>query len=82
MKTVEVEVQLRRKNQLTLPEAIAERLHVRPGDRLIMEIDEKSPGELRVRPLLKSYAGILKGVYGTPEEAAEYLRQERASWGE
>jgi bifunctional DNA-binding transcriptional regulator/antitoxin component of YhaV-PrlF toxin-antitoxin module len=82
MKTVEVEVQLRRKNQLTLPEAIAERLHVQPGDRLIMEIDEENPRELRVRPLLKSYAGILKGMYGTPEEAAEYLRQERASWEE
>jgi bifunctional DNA-binding transcriptional regulator/antitoxin component of YhaV-PrlF toxin-antitoxin module len=82
MKTVEVEVQLRRKNQLTLPEAIAERLDVRPGDRLIMEIDEENPREIRVRPLLKSYAGILKGLYGTPEEAAEYLRQERASWEE
>ena len=80
MKSVEVEVQLRRKNQLTLPEAIAERLHVEPGDRLIMEIDDKNPRELRMRPLLKSYAGILAGVYGNTKEQLAYLDEERASW--
>lgn len=73
---------LRKKNQVTLPEAIVERLGVEPGDRLLMEVDEAAPGEVRVRRLLHSYAGILAGVYGIPAEAAEYLREERASWGE
>lgn len=81
MKTIEVEVKLRRKNQLTLPDEIAERLGVGPGDRLIVSLDEDQPTSVALRPLLRSYAGILKGVYGTPDEAAEYLRQERASWG-
>ena len=82
MKTIEVEVKLRRKNQLTLPDEIAERLGVGPGDRLIVSLDADHPTSVAMRPLLRSYAGILKGMYGTPEEAAEYLRQERASWGE
>ncbi|MGH2352835.1 MAG: AbrB/MazE/SpoVT family DNA-binding domain-containing protein [Chloroflexota bacterium] len=79
---IEAAVTLRKKNQVTIPEAIAERLGAKPGDQLMMEIDEATPGEARVRRLLRSYAGMLKGVYGTPEEAAEYLRRERASWGE
>jgi AbrB family looped-hinge helix DNA binding protein len=68
---IEVEVKLRRKNQLTLPEEIAERLGVGPGDRLVVSLDEDQPTIAVLRPLLRSYAGILKGVYGTPDEAAE-----------
>ncbi|MDQ3700328.1 MAG: AbrB/MazE/SpoVT family DNA-binding domain-containing protein, partial [Chloroflexota bacterium] len=60
---------------------IVDRLGVEPGDRLLMEVDESAPGEVRVRRLLHSYAGVLAGVYGTATEAAEYLREERASWG-
>lgn len=82
MKTLEVEVKLRPKNQLTLPEAIAERLGVEPGDRLVITIDEEKPNKMEVRPLRRSYLGILKGVYGSPEEIEAYLREERASWGE
>ncbi len=81
MKSIQAVVRLRAKNQLTLPEAIAAHLGVEPGDQLIIEMDEEVPGLVQVRPLLRSYAGILKGIYGTPEETAEYLRQERASWG-
>jgi AbrB family looped-hinge helix DNA binding protein len=82
VKTIEVEVKLRRKNQLTLPDEIAERLGVAPGDRLIVSLDADHPTSVALRPLLRSCAGVLKGVYGTPDEAAEYLRQERAGWGE
>lgn len=82
MAVIEVEVGLRQKNQLTLPEPIAQRLGVGPGDRLIFAIDEQDPRRVQVRPLLRSYAGILEGVYGTPEEVEAYLREERASWGE
>ncbi len=77
----EAEVRLRKKNQLTLPEPIAERLGVGPGDRLISEVDDET-GAVSVRPLLRSYAGILNGVYGTPEEVQGYIDAERASWDE
>ena len=80
MKSVEAVVTLRAKNQLTLPEAIAERLGVEPGDRLVVAIDDEHPTKVEVRPLLRSYAGVLKGVYGTEEERAAYLAEERASW--
>ena len=78
----QIEVNLRKKNQLTLPEPIAERLGVGPGDRLLFETDDEDPDRVHIRRLRRSYAGILAGVYGTPEEAAAYLRDERASWDE
>lgn len=82
MKTLEVEVGLRRKNQLTLPESIAERLGAEPGDHLIISVDEEQPELAHLRRLPRSYAGIAAGVYGTSEEVAEYVRAERASWDE
>jgi bifunctional DNA-binding transcriptional regulator/antitoxin component of YhaV-PrlF toxin-antitoxin module len=77
---LETVVTLRKKNQLTLPESLVRRLGVGEGDRLVFEFDEQS-GELRMRPLLKSYAGLLNGVYGSAEEKAAYLEEERRSWG-
>ena len=83
MGAVEVGVNLRPKNQLTLPEAIAELLGVGPGDQLIFRLDEENPTEVHVRPVRRSYYGALEGVYGTtPEEVEEYVRGERASWDE
>ena len=82
MDVLEIEAHLRQKNQLTLPDLIAKRLGVEPGDRLIFAIDEQNPRQVQVRPLRRSYAGVLEGVYGTPEEVEAYLRDERASWGE
>jgi bifunctional DNA-binding transcriptional regulator/antitoxin component of YhaV-PrlF toxin-antitoxin module len=76
----EIKVCLRAKNQLTLPEAIAERLDVGPGDILLLSVDETDQNTIRVRPLRKSYAGVATGVYGGPEEIKEYLQNERASW--
>ena len=78
----EVEVQLRKKNQLTLPEPIADRLGVQPGDRLVFETDDADPARVHIRRVRESYAGVLAGVYGSPDEAAAYLGHERASWGE
>jgi len=77
-----VEVELRRKNQLTWPDAIARRMEVREGSRLVIEYDPERQ-EARVRPILESYAGTLPDVYGqTPEEIARYLEEERQSWAE
>ncbi|MBI4495063.1 MAG: AbrB/MazE/SpoVT family DNA-binding domain-containing protein [Chloroflexi bacterium] len=82
MAVLEVEVALRQKNQLTLPEAIAKRLGAQPGDRLIFELDEADPRRVHVRLLRRSYAGALEGIYGeTPEEVAAYIQGERESWG-
>jgi bifunctional DNA-binding transcriptional regulator/antitoxin component of YhaV-PrlF toxin-antitoxin module len=75
-----VEVELRKKNQLTWPERIARRMDTRPGSRLLIDFDEERQ-EARVRVLRDSYAGILHGTYGsTPEEIAAYLEEERRSW--
>lgn len=83
MKTLRAAVKLRPKNQLTLPEQFARWLGVKPGDRLVLTVDEDQPGVIEVRPLRESYAGVALGVFGnTPEEIAEYIRGERASWGE
>jgi bifunctional DNA-binding transcriptional regulator/antitoxin component of YhaV-PrlF toxin-antitoxin module len=79
---IEIRVCLRTKNQLTLPEPIAKQLGVGPGDQLIFQIDENEPDIVHLRPLLRSYAGIAAGSYGSPEEVAEYLQRERAAWGE
>jgi AbrB family looped-hinge helix DNA binding protein len=76
---LEIETSLRRKNQLTLPESIAKRLGVQPGDRLVFETDDDEE-HVRIRPVRRSYAVALAGVYGTPEEVAAYLADERASW--
>ena len=81
MAALEVEVSVRKKNQITLPEAIVQRLGVEPGDRLIFRIDDASPTGVQVHPVRRSYYGALAGVYGTPEEVEEYIREERASWG-
>lgn len=77
-----IEVNLRGKNQMTLPEAIAERLGVKAGDRLLFEVDGEA-GVVWVRPLLRSYAGLFPGLWGdTPEESRAYIDAERASWEE
>jgi bifunctional DNA-binding transcriptional regulator/antitoxin component of YhaV-PrlF toxin-antitoxin module len=80
MATVEHEVRLRQKNQLTLPEEIVRLLRLEPGDRLVVEVDESQPDRMHIRPIRRSYKGILEGVYGTDDEALEYVRAERASW--
>jgi bifunctional DNA-binding transcriptional regulator/antitoxin component of YhaV-PrlF toxin-antitoxin module len=79
---VEVRVELRRKNQMTLPEKIASSMGVGEGSRLVIRYDPAT-GEARLRPLRDSYAGALRGVYGErAEEVAAYLEEERGGWGE
>jgi antitoxin ChpS len=78
--TGEIEVNLRNKNQLTLPEAVVRRLGIQPGDRLIVEIDDEHPDEVKLRPLRRSYAGVLAGLFGSADEVRAYIRDERASW--
>lgn len=78
---IEVEVGLRPRNQVTIPEEIVERLRAEPGDRIVFEWDEENPRRAQIRIVRRSYAGALAGVYGrTPEEVDAYLRGERESW--
>ena len=37
---------------------------------------------MRIRKARVSWAGAATGVFGTEEEVLEFLREERASWGE
>ena len=71
---------LREKNQITLPKPIVDALGFHPGDRLIFVADERNPTVVRVHLLPESYAGVLSGVYGTPDEARDFLQQEREAW--
>ena len=83
MRKCSTTARLRARNQLTLPETVARQLGAETGDELIFETDENRPTEVRVRRLLPSYGGILKGLYGrTAGEIDAYIREERASWGE
>lgn len=79
---IEAEARLRPKNQLTLPEPIVRALDAAPDDVLVFETDPAEPGVARVRLLPRNFAGSLTGVYGTTEEVLEYVRGERAAWGD
>lgn len=79
---VSEESELRQKNQITVPREIVRFLGLAPGDRLLFEVTEGEPNEVHVRRLRESYAGALAGVYGPPEEAARYLREEREAWAD
>ena len=80
---MQFEIRLRERNQITLPEAAVHSADLKPGDRLVMDVVSDDPAEFLIRPIRKSYAGSLRGVYGdSPDEIAAYLNEEKASWGE
>lgn len=79
---IQAEAGLRPRNQVTLPEQIAERLGAEAGDRLVWEWDEAHPERVQVRVIRRSYYGALEGIYGeSAEDVSGYLRGERESWG-
>jgi len=80
---IEAEGELREKNQLTLPKTIVQALNLRPGDRLVLRVqDDDGTGRIVMYPLRASYAGALQGLYGTPDETAAYIRAEQDAWWE
>lgn len=79
---VEAQARLRQKNQLTLPEAIADVLEVEPGDAVVFESDPATPGLVQLHRIRTTFAGALAGVYGTPTEIADYLDEERSAWND
>jgi bifunctional DNA-binding transcriptional regulator/antitoxin component of YhaV-PrlF toxin-antitoxin module len=77
-----VEARVRARYQVTLPEPVATALAAQTDDRLLFEADPAEPGVVRIRKARVSWAGAATGVFGTEEEVLEFLREERASWGE
>jgi hypothetical protein len=80
MAPVSAEARLRPRFQLTLPESVAGALAAGPNDRLVFEADPSEPGVVRIRKARTTWAGVLAGAFGTEEEFAAFVRQERASW--
>lgn len=72
---------LRDKNQITIPRQIIDALDLSVGDKLVFVADVSHRSVL-VFPARVSYAGALKSVYGTPDEAAAYVHNERDAWEE
>jgi bifunctional DNA-binding transcriptional regulator/antitoxin component of YhaV-PrlF toxin-antitoxin module len=79
---IAAEARLRAKNQLTLPEPIADALDAQPDDVLVFEADPSQPGVAQVHLVRSHFAGALTGTYGTTEEVLAFLREERAAWGD
>lgn len=74
----EAVVELRRKNQITWP--LAKEMGLHEGARLVVVYDPERD-EAHVRPIRDSYAGSLRGVYGSgDDEIAEYVKAERGAW--
>lgn len=71
---IETEAVLRKRNQLTLPGEVVELLGIHEGDVLVIEVKRNAA---TLRPVRRSYAGALNGVYG---EAQQYVERERDAW--
>lgn len=78
---IKAEARLRHKNQITLPEQIAQLLEARPNDVLVFESDPADPHAACVRLLPRTYAGTMTGVYGSTEDVLRYLHEEHEAWG-
>jgi bifunctional DNA-binding transcriptional regulator/antitoxin component of YhaV-PrlF toxin-antitoxin module len=74
---LEIPATVRAKNQLTIPQAVAERHGIEPGQRLVV-VDTGEVDQFVVRVVRKSYAGALSGVYfSSTEENVAYVRRLR-----
>jgi bifunctional DNA-binding transcriptional regulator/antitoxin component of YhaV-PrlF toxin-antitoxin module len=73
---------LRKKNQITLPRAVATALGVGPGDRVMFVVEEGEPGEAHLYRMPRSFAGIAPHAYGGDTSSEVYVRAEREAWEE
>jgi bifunctional DNA-binding transcriptional regulator/antitoxin component of YhaV-PrlF toxin-antitoxin module len=76
---IEIEATVRAKNELTIPQVIAERHGIEPGQRVVL-VDAGNDDEFTVRVIRPSYAGALAGVFGTTGDKVAYVRGEREAW--
>ena len=70
-------VRVRRKNQVTVPDALLSEIGASAGDTFLVSVED---GAIRMERVLPSYAGTLAGVY--PPNWAEQLREDRNRWRE
>ena len=70
---------LRAKHQITLPSAVVKRLNLREGDELFVALEDD---RAILRPVRRTYRGVLKGEFKSPRDIAAFLRSERDSWPE
>jgi len=74
--------ELREKNQITIPKPVIEATGLHPGEKVLFIVDPNDPNVVHMHRLRESYAGVLTGVYGIPEEAHAELRGEQEAWDE
>jgi hypothetical protein len=77
-KTVSAEAHLRARNQITIPDAIVQAGRIEPGETFVVELEPEDGATLRLRRVRTSYAGALRGLWGT--DADGFLESERNSW--
>jgi AbrB family looped-hinge helix DNA binding protein len=64
--------------QLTLPRGLRERLHVRSGSRITVDVIDDGTLQISTEPPIAHYFGKLAGAWTSPDEdAAEYARRLR-----
>lgn len=72
--------ELRAKNQITIPRAVAQAMGLQPGDRLVFVVEKEGTGHAHVYRMPQSFAGIAPTAYGGPGGTARYLKAEREGW--
>jgi bifunctional DNA-binding transcriptional regulator/antitoxin component of YhaV-PrlF toxin-antitoxin module len=75
--SVMAEARVRERNQITLPERVAQAGNIEAGDRFVVEVDPADPDTIRLHRIRDSYAGMLRDVYGDPAAA---LAEAREGW--
>jgi bifunctional DNA-binding transcriptional regulator/antitoxin component of YhaV-PrlF toxin-antitoxin module len=79
---IEAEARLRAKHQVTVPEPIVRALDAQVDDTLLFETDPQAPRVVHLRVVPRTFAGSLRGLYGTTDQVLALLREEHAAGGE
>lgn len=75
--TVSAPARVRARNQITIPDRVAQAAGIEEGETFVVELAPDDPDVLRLRRVRTSYAGSLRGVYG---DTRAYLEDERRAW--
>ncbi|RME49177.1 MAG: AbrB/MazE/SpoVT family DNA-binding domain-containing protein [Chloroflexi bacterium] len=73
-------VKVSSRNQIALPSEARKQLHIRPGDRLLVDVQD---GVLVLTPLPDDYADYMAGLHRDvwqDIDADEYIGGERDAW--
>jgi len=85
-------VMIKQKYQVTIPASVREEIGLHEGDTLEVRVEgghivfipqqqiAKEGGDDRRLAPLSSYIGAAKGLYETPQQADEYIRNQRKEW--